>query len=83
MAYDALREAIQMAWMQDPQQRPSARQISNHLLKAILAIQGTTTGDDPTNIVDMVRVVVPPLPPNHRYTDSDFNENFAYASRDH
>jgi len=61
----AMVKAIQMAWTYDPNYRPTARQIANYLKGHI----DQTTGDV------FWRVSVPPLPPNYRYTESDFARN--------
>ena len=62
----AMIKAIHMAWTYDPDDRPSAREIANYLKKHI----------DLSKRDANCRVSVPPLPPNYRYTDSDFMANF-------
>ena len=66
-AVNSLTRAIRMCWRNDPAKRPSARDISMYL-KDRLWLEGVST-DAP------VKVVMPPLPADHRYTDSDFNDN--------
>lgn len=66
-AVHSLTPAIRMCWRHDPAKRPSAREISMYL-KDRLLLEGVNT-DAP------VKVVMPPLPADHRYTDSDFNGN--------
>lgn len=63
----ALTRAITMCWRNDPQQRPSAREISNYL-EDRLRLAGV-------NVEVPVKVIMPPLPSDHRYTDSDFYSN--------
>ena len=58
-----------MAWAQKPEDRPSARELSKFLKERV---QDLVVDTD-----DLVRVSIPPLPPGHRYTDSDFNANLA------
>lgn len=61
----AMVMAIQMAWVYDPHNRPTAREIANFLKKHL---------DNSTSW----RVDIPPLPRTHRYTDSDFYRNLKY-----
>jgi hypothetical protein len=73
-AIEAMKKAILMAWTRDPLERPSAREISNHLHAALVQQEQQ---DDPPLIrtrrqEQVVRVDIPPLPPNHRFTESDF-----------
>jgi hypothetical protein len=63
----ALTRAIQMCWRREPQQRPSAREISNYL-KDRLRLAGV-------NVDIPVKVVMPLLPSDHRFTDTDFYRN--------
>ena len=67
----AMVKAIQMAWVHDPNQRPTARHISNFLRGQLEALHGGKKDE-------LWRVSVPPLPPNHRYTDSDFYNNLQF-----
>jgi hypothetical protein len=74
-----MKEAILMAWTHDLLERPSARDISNHLHAALQQVVKSSTGDDNTSrpVADIRKEVVrvdgvPPLPPNHRFTESDF-----------
>jgi len=66
----AMIKAIQMAWTYDPYDRPSARQIANFLKEYLDQKEGDAYW----------RVSVPPLPPNYRYTDSEFQN--VYSSED-
>jgi hypothetical protein len=68
-AVEALKEAIQMAWTKDPIERSSARALSNHLYAAIKALVENLKDGDVVRVFE-----VPPLPPNHRYSDSDFRK---------
>ena len=60
-----------MAWSQKPEDRPSARELSK-FLKA--RVQDLASDAD-----DLLRVSIPPLPPDHRYTDSDYNANWEFG----
>ena len=65
----ALQSAIRKCWTHYPDHRPSARYIRDYLLREFAAIQGcyVAPGDD------LLRVKLPPLPKNHRYTGSSFD----------
>jgi hypothetical protein len=67
-AIRAIVVAIKDCWGQDPRGRPTSRKISNDLKRQLGRIEKV-------NDVDIVRVSVPPLPADFRYTDSDFAEN--------
>jgi hypothetical protein len=69
-ATDALEKAALMAWTHDPRERPTARYLAKQLLKVILELDEDAMDED-----NIVRIWIPPLPPNHRFTDSDFNAN--------
>lgn len=69
-ALAALYKVTLMAWTRDPRKRPTAQHLANYLFSAI---QGLEEIDEN----DIVRISVPPLPHNHRFTDSDFNDNLA------
>ena len=69
VAYKILKEAIGMAWAQNPSDRPSARVLSRFLYTQLLAIL-------PNPKDNLLKVEIPPLPPHHSYTDSDFNRNW-------
>jgi hypothetical protein len=56
----AMVKAIQMAWIYDPNNRPMAREIASFLKQ---------------HLDNTWRVDIDPLPPHHRYTDSDFYRN--------
>ena len=64
----AMIEAIMRCWTHDPEQRPSSREISDYLNESLRKIQGVDK-------LGVVRVSVPALPKDHRYSDSDFYEN--------
>jgi hypothetical protein len=73
-AVNSLTRAIRMCWRKDPAKRPSAREISRYLKERLL-LEGVNT-DAP------IKVTMPPLPADHRYTDSDFNANFFNTDKD-
>jgi hypothetical protein len=56
----AMTKAIQMAWVYNPDDRPTAREIASILKQ---------------HLNNIWRVDIPRLSPNHRYTDSDFYRN--------
>jgi hypothetical protein len=58
----AMIKAIKMAWVYDPDARPTAREIANFLKQQL----GNGT---------VWRINIAPLPHNHRYTESDFLHN--------
>ena len=60
-----------MAWTHKPEERPSARELSKFLKSRILEL--VADNEDP------IRVSIPPLPPNYRYTDSDYNANWEFG----
>jgi serine/threonine protein kinase len=64
----AIMKAIQTAWTHNPAMRPTAREIADYLGKELRKIVGGKTGS-------LARVAVPPLPKDHRYTDTDFRKN--------
>ena len=65
----ALQSAIQKCWTHYPDQRPSACDIRDYLLKEFSTIVGraVSTGDA------ILKVDLPPLPKDHRYTGSSFD----------
>jgi hypothetical protein len=67
-ADQAMMKAIEMAWTQDPRERPPAKEIAEYMRKQLIEINGSD--DSPW------RVAVPPLPPNYRYTTSDWYTNY-------
>lgn len=66
----ALSKAIEMCWTRDWQSRPTARQVSDYLMSALR--------DHEVDVENVVRVTMPPLGKNHRFTDSDFYTNLDY-----
>lgn len=67
-AIKAMVKAIKDCWIGNPKERPRSRQISDFLREALRKIEGVEE-------LGVVRVSIPPLPNNHRYTDSDFYRN--------
>jgi hypothetical protein len=67
-ATKAMVKAIKDCWIHDPQKRPRSRQVSDYLNEELRKIEGVEE-------LGVVRVSIPPLPKNHRFTDSDFNSN--------
>ena len=67
-AIKAMVKAVKDCWIPDPKQRPRSRQISDFLREELRKIEGVEE-------LGIVRVSIPPLPKNHRYTDSDFYDN--------
>jgi hypothetical protein len=65
-----LVKAIEMCWTHEVKQRPSARTVVNFMRSALAAIKGVDVED-----LGVVKVEMPPLPSDHRYTDSDFTVN--------
>jgi hypothetical protein len=62
---------IDMCWTHDPLLRPSGRDIANYLKQQLAKIEGIADVKD----VGVIRVHMPPLPLDHRYTDNDFYSN--------
>lgn len=68
-ADQAMVKGIEMMWTHDAEERPKARTVADYMLKELREIEGTKD-------IGVVRVAsIPPLPPNHRYTDSDYEAN--------
>lgn len=67
----ALNKVVLMAWTKDPQKRPTARYLSDHLLEIIRQLDDDITAA----AAEIIRISVPELPPDYRFTDSDFNAN--------
>lgn len=67
-AIRAILGAIEDCWGQNPRRRPTSRKISDDLKRQLGRIEKV-------NDLGVVRVSVPPLPADFRYTDSDFVEN--------
>jgi hypothetical protein len=65
-----LSRAIEMCWTYEYEHRPSARDVSN-FVKEQLKLQGV----DVDTVPAAIQVTIPPLPKNHRYSDSDFYSN--------
>jgi hypothetical protein len=64
-----LVEGIEMCWTHDPRKRLSARAVADYMKKQLAAIEGVED-------MGVIKVEMPPLPSDHRYTDSDFYSNF-------
>jgi hypothetical protein len=67
-AIQGLLHAIEMCWTHDYKERPTAQEVADYIGGLLMQIEGL----DQLNIV---RVNMPPLPKNHRYTDNDFYGN--------
>jgi hypothetical protein len=65
-----LVKAIKMCWTHEVKERPSARTVVNFMRSGLAAIEGVNVED-----LGVVKVEMPPLPSDHRYTDSDFTVN--------
>ena len=64
----AMRKAIEMAWTEDAEERPSAREISDLLKAELEQIVGKAEGG-------MWRVSIPPLPADYNSTYEDFYDS--------
>jgi hypothetical protein len=64
-AVETLKEAIRLCWTHEASERPSARTVQNHIEKALQVIDNKPADD-------VARVQIPPLPADHRFTDSDY-----------
>ena len=64
-AIQILLKAIEMCWVHEYKKRPTAREVASFIGKGLKEIEGHL--DD-----DVVRLQMPSLPKDHRYTDSDF-----------
>lgn len=64
-AYLAIRNAVDMAWVHDWKERPSARSISDYLIQQLKEITGMENPD--------LRVTLPERETGQRLTSSDFN----------
>ena len=62
----AIKEALSMCWTQRWQDRPSARFISDYLIRELKEITGLDNPD--------FRVVLPKRNPNQRSTESDYDK---------
>lgn len=67
-AIKAALHAIEMCWVQDYKTRPTAREVADYIGGELKQIEGVDN-------LDIVRVKMPPLPKDHKYTDSDFYSN--------
>jgi hypothetical protein len=67
-AIQGLLHAIEMCWTHDYVERPTAREVADYIGGLLMDIEGL----DQLNIV---RVDMPSLPKNHRFTDNDFYGN--------
>lgn len=68
LAIQAVVKAINMCWTHDMEKRPAAREVSALLREALETILGTSD-------LGVVKVSIPPLPRDYRFTDSDFYVN--------
>lgn len=68
-AIKAIKSAIISCWTHDPDERPTSTEIRDFLRHALQSITGET---------GVVRVSVPPLPKDHRYTDSDYYQSLLW-----
>ena len=66
-SYVAIKKALDMCWVQDWRERPSAREVSDYLLDRLRNITGEKNPD--------LRVVLPERDKNQRPTDSDYNRH--------
>ena len=62
----AIKKALEMTWTQNPNERPSARIISDYLIGQLREITGE---DDPD-----LRVVLPGRDPNQGSSESDYEK---------
>jgi hypothetical protein len=67
LSHVAIKNALDMCWTQDWTKRPSAREISDYLIKRLRAITGEADPD--------LRVVLPKRDPDQKGTDSDYAFN--------
>lgn len=67
----AMQSVISQCWAHDPEVRPSARQVRDFLLQELSTILGRTVGP---RDADILRVEIPPLPKNHRFTGSSMDD---------
>ncbi|CAB9514731.1 Inherit from COG: Guanylate Cyclase [Seminavis robusta] len=66
----AMQAAIQWCWNFQAEKRPTAQQVRDYLLQQLSTIVGRPIG--PRDHKELA-VAVPPLPKNHRYTDSSMD----------
>mmetsp|Transcript_17266 Transcript_17266/g.26721 ORF Transcript_17266/g.26721 Transcript_17266/m.26721 type:complete len:119 (-) Transcript_17266:135-491(-) len=66
----ALIEGIELAWIHDASKRPRAREIADIMIRRLEKIEGRKYVGP-----DSIRVSIPPLPQDYRYSDSDFEAN--------
>ena len=69
----AMIRGIAMAWTQDPDERPSARQIADFFYKELLERNGNNPND--------YRISAPPLPPNYDFSTEDWYSNYKHDDR--
>ncbi len=67
LSHVAIKKALDMCWTQDWTKRPSARKISDYLIRRLRAITGEADPD--------LRVVLPKRSPDQKGTDSDYQVN--------
>uniref|UniRef100_A0A7S4JKY4 Protein kinase domain-containing protein n=1 Tax=Odontella aurita TaxID=265563 RepID=A0A7S4JKY4_9STRA len=71
----ALRKAIDLCWVHEPRQRPSARKVYEVLSKELDKLDGGLAKRE-----GVVRVqAVPLMRDDHRYTDNDFWDNLRFG----
>ena len=63
----AMKKALDMCWVQDWEERPSARSVSDYLIGQLKKITGEENPD--------FRVTLPERDPNQRSTESDYDEH--------
>lgn len=65
-AYVAIKKALDMCWTQDWRERPSARKVSNYLMRKLREITGEKDPD--------LRVTLPQRDPDQKPTDSEYTK---------
>lgn len=68
LATKAMVKGIELAWIQDPKERATTKEIAKLLSQQLTMI----TGDETLNY----RVSIPPLPPGYDFSDKEFQSNF-------
>ena len=68
-AIKAMRISITNCWIHDPDERPTSVEIRDFLRSALKRITGET---------GVIRVSLPPLPKDHRYTESDYYDSLLW-----
>jgi len=65
-AYVAIKKALDMCWTQDWRERPSAREVSNYLMRKLREITGEKDPD--------LKVTLPQRDPDQKPTDSEYTK---------